>query len=225
MFEFNDADFKHSNREITDFIKQYKNTIYRACGFSPLREADWDVVVNAVALKFARGKLVHDPAKASMKTFVFTVAKRQALNEWRKSKPHRLLIVAPETMSSTPGDTSLILDGENTVELSVLLHSGLDGDLSREDCWLRINEALYRLSTECRNPNRIPILIRHAFFRERRDAVAKRFNVSANTVSLIKNRLMPRLNNHLKTIAEEEAKGLFSKKGNKIFIRREDLPL
>ena len=225
MFEFNDADFKHSDREITDFIKLYQKTIYKACSFTPLRDADWDVVLYEVALKFARGKLVYDPAKASMKTFVFTIAKRQALSEWRKSKPHRLLIVAPETMSSTPGDTSLILDGENTVELSVLLHSGLDSDLSREDCWLRINEALYRLSTECRNPNRIPILIRHAFFRERRDAVAKRFNVSANTVSLIKNRLMPRLNNHLKTIAEEEAKGLFSKKGNKIFIRREDLPL
>lgn len=225
MFKSEDVDFKHSNREVTDFIKEYKNTIYKACSFTPLREADWDVVLNRVALKFARGRLVYDPSKASMKTFVFTVAKNDALNEWRKSKPHRLLVFEPEILSATPSGTTLSLDGENTVELSELLRLGLDSDLSREDCWVRINEALNRLSTECRNPNRIPIFIRHVFFRERRDAVAKRFNVSANTVSLTSTRLLPRLQRHLKTIAEEEAKGLFSKKGDKIFIRREDLPL
>ena len=220
MFKFKNAEIKHSEREVSDFIKKYTNTIYKACSSTPLCEADWNVVVSEVGLKYACGKLEFDASKkAAMSTFVYTVARNDALNEWKRCKANHFSVTDPMVLAGTEGGVQT--DAVDDVKQQIFFEESM----SREDCWLRINEALNRLSAECRTPGRIAIFIRHVFFREPRDVVAKRFNVTANTVSVTKSRLLKGLKRHLKTIAEEEAKGLYSKKGDKVFIRKEDLPL
>ena len=53
--------------------------------------------------------------------------------------------------------------------------------------------------------------------------MAEKLDVTPGRVSMTKNRLLPKFKRLLDTIAEEEAKGLFSKQGDKVFIRKEDL--
>ena len=225
MFKFENADIKHSEREVTGFIKEYTNTIHKACSSTPLDEADWGVVVSDVALKYACGKLEFDASKkASMNTFVYTVARNEALNVWKSYKSNHFIATDPVVLggkkdsSFSEGGAPSEAGEDNQPQIV------FEESMSREDCWLRINEALNRLSAECRNPGRIAIFIRHVFFQEPRNVVARKFKVSANTVSVTKSRLLPRLRRHLKTIAEEEAKGLYSKRGSKVFIRRENFP-
>ena len=97
-----------------------------------------------------------------------------------------------------------------------------ESSMSRKDWLLRVNEALNRLSAKCRNPRRIAIFISHAIFMEPCEEVARRFGVSKYTVSMAKHDMLQKLERQLEEIAEEEAKGLFSKRGDKVFLREED---
>ena len=205
MPEFENADIKHTDPEITDFINEHKATVYAACGACGLCEADWDGVLYAVGLKYARGKMEFDPSKkASMSTFVYKVSQNEAINAWKKNKYYHY--AEPASEEKKPKE-----DGVS------------EHNMAEEDCWLRINEALNRLSARRRAPEQIVIFIRHAIFQEPRDVVAEKLDVTPGRVSMTKNRLLPKFKRLLDTIAEEEAKGLFSKQGDKVFIRKEDL--
>ena len=71
MLESQNVDIKHSEREIADFVEEYKQTIYGACDACGLGEADRDGVAYAAALKYACGKMESDLSKkADMNTFV-----------------------------------------------------------------------------------------------------------------------------------------------------------
>ena len=206
MPDFESADFKHSEREVLAFVKEYKATIYNACSATCLCRADWDAVVCEVAVKYANGKMEFDPSKnASMKTFVYKVARNEAVNAWKKYKTHHFVATDPEEITAKHDD-------ETVTEVR----------MAKEDSVLRANEALNRLSAGCRNPKRIAIFIRHVLFLEPREAVARRFRVSVNTVSMAKTHLLPKFRRHLDDIAEEEAKGLYAKRGDKVFLRKED---
>lgn len=206
MSEFERDGFKHSEREIADFVKEYRGVICRACASTGLCRADWEAVVYDVAVKYADGRMEYDPSKnAAMSTYVYAIARREAINTWKKSKAGRCIV-------TDPGD--IVFQGGWFSETR----------MSKEDCVLRINEALNRLSAGRRNPQRIAIFIRHAILQESRESVARRFGVSIDTVSMAKHNLLPKFGGHLKAIAEEEAKGLYSKRGDKVFIRKEDLP-
>ena len=206
MSKFEGDGAKHSDREVADFVKTYTGVIYKACSTTPLCRADWDTVVYEVAVKFADGRLEYDPSKkASMATFVYTVARNEAINTYMKSRPDRCTI-------KDPAEILELRAGESFTE----------GRMTTEDCLARANEALNRLSAGCRNPKRIAIFIRHVLFLEPREVVAKRFGVSINTVSMAKTHLLPKFRRHLDDIAEEEARGLYSKRGDKVFLRKED---
>lgn len=206
MSKFESVDAKHSDREITGFVKEYTGVIRKACSTTPLCEADWDAVVYEVAVKFADGKLEYDPSRnASMATFVYKVARNEAVNAWKKYKTHHFIATDPAELVAQSEDECFT-----------------ESRMSREDCVLRLNEALNRLSAGCRTPKRITIFIRHVIFLESREAVAERFGVTVNTVSMAKTHLLPKFRGHLKAIAEEEAKGLYAKRGDKVFLRKEE---
>ncbi len=209
MSKFEGDGAKHSEREVADFVKRYTGVIYKACSTTPLCRADWDTVVYEVAVKFADGRLEYDPSKkASMATFVYTVARNEAINTYMKSRPDRCTI-------KDPAEILELRAGESFTE----------GRMTKEDCLLRANEALNRLSAGCRNPKRVSIFVHSVFFLEPPELVAKRFGVSVGTVNMAKNNLLPKFRGHLEDIAEEEAKGLYSKRGDKVFLRKEDFNL
>ena len=88
--------YVHSNAEIENFIKENELIIYKGCSLAywnntTLRRADWDIVKDTVALKFANGTLNYNPSKnVKYSTFLCTVAKNCAIDEIRRQHPERV---------------------------------------------------------------------------------------------------------------------------------------
>ena len=197
MLNLKNVVFKHSNREVADFIAKYKKTIYDACNQKGLPKADWDGVVNEVALKYACGKLKYDKSKKTKDTtFVFTVAAREAIDAWKSYQPHIFTATAPEKL---PGK---IVPKDK---------------LSREEVRLLVNEALNRLAAN-HTPGQMDVFIGYVIYGKPVDFVAKVCNVRPNYVSQIKGRLLPEFQRLVKTILEEDEKGLYRKKAAREFI-------
>lgn len=178
----------HSNAEVVRFEKEYRSVIFQACKDAMLRRCDWETVESLVLEKYAQGKIEYNPTKKAKPTsYYYAIARNCAIDEIRKR--HRLVE----------------LDDKSEDEL----HDEHDqfAMMAREDEKEIVKEAFKRLAMECRDRQKVQILLRYVVNGEDRARLAEELEVTEDYVSLVKNRWLPRLQKLVCEVVREDRDG------------------
>ena len=177
----------HDNAEIIRFDKEYKPVIFQACKNAGLRRCDWEGVESIVLEKYAQGKIEFDPARNAKPTsYYYAIARNCAKDEVRKQR-------------------FVELDDKTEAEIrDVRNHFAM---MESEDEKRIAVEAFRRLTEECRDRQKVQILLRYAVNGEDRARLAYEYKVTDDYVSLVKNRWLPRLQDYVREIAREDNDG------------------
>ena len=177
----------HSNDEVVRFDKEYRLVFFKACKDATLMRCDWAAVENMVLEKYAQGKIEYNPTKQTKPTsYYYAVAKNCAIDMLRRQ---RFVELDDKTEAGIPDarDQFAMLEKQDEKELVV--------------------EAFKRLSAECRDQQKVQILLRYAVNGEKRARLAEEFGVVDDFVSLVKNRWLPRLQKLVREVIREDLDG------------------
>jgi len=175
-----------SNAEIVRFDKEYRPVIFRGCKAARLRRCDWEAVENLLLEEYAHGRIEYDPQNAKPTGYYYAIAKNCAIDEVRKRR---------------------------FAELDEKLEAGIRDEherftmMEKEDEKKIVVEAFKRLAVECRDRQKIQILLRYVVNGEERARLAEEFGVTDDFVSLVKNRWLPRLQKLVREVMQEDANG------------------
>ena len=209
-----DRPIVRTNSEIVAFQKKHHALIWSGCTAAgmprstggkrgeDLYDHDREYVESRVLLRYATGSWNYDPSRGtSESTYVFTVARREALN-YLYRQPHKRFEAEVE-------DEDWGKFGDSHEEF----------DYSQEDSRLVAREALARLSREC-PPKELELLVRYVLVerphdlgkpgekREYRAKLAKEYGYkNADSLSVIRNRWLPRLRAHVRNVLIEDNQG------------------
>ena len=179
--------YVHSNAEIVRFDKDYKPVIFQACKDATLRRCDWEIVENLVLEKFAQGRIEYDPTrKAKPTSYYYAIARNCAKDELRRQR---------------------FVELDEKQEAEIRDEHDQFGMMEREDEKGILKESFKRLAVECRDRQKVQILLRYAVNGEERTTLAKEFGVSDDFVSLVKNRWLPRLQKLVREVIREDMDG------------------
>ena len=179
--------FVHDNAEIVRFDKDYKLVIFQACKDAKLRCCDWEAVKNLVLEKYAQGRIEYNPTKKAKPTSdYYAIAKNCAIDMLRKQRFVEL-DDKEEAEIRDEHDQFAMMEGED--------EKGI------------VEEAFKRLAVECRDRQKVQILLRYVVNGEERTRLAEEFGVTDDFVSLVKNRWLPRLQKLVREVMQEDANG------------------
>lgn len=137
--------------------------------------------------KYAQGKIEYNPTKKAKPTsYYYAIARNCAIDMLRSQR-------------------FVELDDKAEAEI----HDERDkfAMMESEDEKRIVEEALKRLAVECRDRQKIQILLRYAVNGEERANIAQEFRVSDDFVSLVKNRWLPRLQKLVREVIREDRDG------------------
>ena len=177
----------HSNDEVVRFDKEYRLVVFQACKDAMLRRCDWEAVENMVLEKYAQGRIEYDPTKKAKPTsYYYAIAKNCAIDMLRKQRFVELDDNA-EAENRDEHDQFAMMESEDEKRI--------------------VEEAFKRLAVECRDQQKVQILLRYAVKGEERANIAQEFCVSDDFVSLVKNRWLPRLQKLVREVIREDRDG------------------
>ena len=177
----------HSNDEVVRFDKEYRLVVFQACKDAMLRRCDWEAVENMVLEKYAQGRIEYNPTKKAKPTsYYYAIAKNCAIDMLRKQRFVELDDNA-EAEIRDERDQFAMMESEDDKEI--------------------VEEAFKRLAVECRDRQKVQILLRYAVNGEERANIAQEFCVSDDFVSLVKNRWLPRLQKLVREVIREDRDG------------------
>ena len=175
----------HDNFEIVNFDREYRLVIFKACADAGLRRGDWETVENLVLEKYAQGKIECDPTREAV-PYVYTIAKNCASDERRKQR---------------------LVEFEGNEMLEICDERNHFAKFEKDDVRMIVEEAFRRLVSECRDKEKVQILLRYVVNGESRARIAEELGVESDYVSLVKNRWLPRLQALVRGIVKEEQGG------------------
>ncbi len=170
----------------------------------PIRGRDWrvanynlEVVVQAVREKYAEGKLVIDPTRSEeeIKSFVYVAAHNAAI-DWYFRR-HKRYVGMPD---------------EDASRLSDKRHSRQSDE---EDAQIWVREGLCRLAKDC-GQKQLEILARFVLAEEDREELAREYGIKPDSVSVIKNRWLPKLRSYTEMAMKEDLNGQMTTSPNRI---------
>ena len=177
----------HSNDEVVRFDKEYRLVVFQACKDAMLRRCDWEAVENMVLEKYAQGRIEYDPTKKAKPTsYYYAIAKNCAIDMLRKQR---------------------FVELDDNAEAEIRDEHDQFAMMESEDEKGIVEEAFKRLSVECRDRQKVQILLRYAVNGEERANIAQEFCVSDDFVSLVKNRWLPRLQKLVREVIQEDRDG------------------
>ena len=175
------------NNKANEFVNKYKWLIVKACMSVGLQPSDHYIVIDELAYKYANGTLNYDETKgAKESTFVYMKAHNLAYDICCKG-------ISPEV--------SLEDNEWNAIAERHPVHSSC-----AEDEQFIVREALNRLA-KYSDSRKVEILVRYVLLGEDRDELAKEYNERPDNLSLIKTRMLPLLQNHVRNVMREDAEG------------------
>ena len=179
--------FVHDNAEIVRFDKDYKLVIFQACKDAKLRCCDWEAVKNLVLEKYAQGRIEYDPARGTKPTtYYYVVAFHCAKDELRKQR---------------------FVELDSKLEAEIRDEHDLFAMIEKKDEQRIVVEAFKRLAMECRDKQKLQILLRYVVNGEARTRLAEEFGVTDGFVSLVKSRWLPRLQKLVRQVIQEDRDG------------------
>ena len=177
----------HSNDEVVRFDKEYRLVVFQACKDAMLRRCDWEAVENMVLEKYAQGRIEYDPTKKAKPTsYYYAIAKNCAIDMLRKQR---------------------FVELDDNAEAEIRDEHDQFAMMESEDEKGIVEEAFKRLAVECRDQQKVQILLRYAVNGEERANIAQEFCVSDDFVSLVKNRWLPRLQKLVREVIREDRDG------------------
>ena len=177
----------HSNDEVVRFDKEYRLVVFQACKDAMLRRCDWEAVENMVLEKYAQGRIEYNPTKKAKPTsYYYAIAKNCAIDMLRKQRFVELDDNA-EAEIRDERDQFAMMESEDDKEI--------------------VEEAFKRLAVECRDRQKVQILLQYVVNGEERANIAQEFCVSDDFVSLVKNRWLPRLQKLVREVIREDRDG------------------
>ncbi len=183
----NNTVFVAVNNKTNEFVSKYKWLIVKACMSVGLQSCDHYIVIDDLAYKYANGTFNYDETKGVKEsTFVYMRAHNLAYDICCKG-------IRPE-VSLEDNEWNAIAES-HPVHLS---HA--------EDERFIVREALNRLAKDC-DSRKVEILVRYVLRDENRDELAKEYNERPDNISLIKMRMLPLLQNHVRNVIREDAEG------------------
>ena len=176
--------YVHSNDEVVRFDKEYRLVVFQACKDAMLRRCDWEAVENMVLEKYAQGRIEYNPTKKVKPTsYYYAIARNCAIDMLRKQR---------------------FVELDDKAEAEIRDERDQFGILESEEERRIVEEAFKRLAVECRDRQKVQILIRCAVNGEERTKIADEFCVSGDFVSLVKNRWLPRLQKLVREVIKED---------------------
>ena len=177
----------HSNDEVVRFDKEYRLVVFQACKDAMLRRCDWEAVENMVLEKYAQGRIEYNPTKKAKPTsYYYAIAKNCAIDMLRKQR---------------------FVELDDNAEAEIRDEHDQFAMMESEDEKGIVEEAFKRLAVECRDRQKVQILLRYAVNGEERANIAQEFCVSDDFVSLVKNRWLPRLQKLVREVIREDRDG------------------
>ena len=176
------------NNKANEFVNKYKWLIVKACMSVGLQASDHYMVIDDLACKYAKGTLGYDETRGVKEsTFVYMKAHNLAYDICCKGKEN-------QPVSLEDNEWNAIVDSRP-------VHSSC-----AEDERFIVREALNRLAKDC-DSRKVEILVRYVLLGEDRDTLAKEYNERPDNLSLIKTRILPLLQNHVRNVMREDADG------------------
>ncbi len=179
-----------SDSEIVRFVTETKPYICSACDHAGLKRADWDDVINAMALKFANRTINFNPNRGTkFSTYIYRIAYNCARDEVRRQHPERFQEMEDQ-------DWELVADGHD--------HSNW---FDAHDDNVVVTEALRRLVKEMRDHQKVELLVRYVLNGEKREKLADEYGVENDFVSLVKSRYLSRLQKTVRAVQKQDNAG------------------
>ena len=177
----------HSNDEVVRFDREYRLVVLQACKDAMLRRCDWEAVENMVLEKYAQGRIEYNPTKKAKPTsYYYAIARNCAIDMLRSQR---------------------FVELDDKAEAEIRDERDQFAMMESEDEKRIVEEALKRLAVECRDRQKIQILLRYAVNGEERANIAQEFRVSDDFVSLVKNRWLPRLQKLVRKVIQGDRDG------------------
>ena len=179
--------YVHCNAEIVSFDKENKPVFFQAFKDTGLRRCDWEPAENLLLEKYALGRIEYDPTrKAKPSSYYYAIARNCAIDMLRRE---RFVELDEKAEAEIP-------DAHNQFAM-----------VESEDEKVIVEEAFKRLDMECRDRQKVQILLRYVVNGEERAGLAEEFCVSDDSVSLMKNRWLPRLQKLVREVIREDRDG------------------
>jgi len=178
--------YLHTDTETVRFETEFKLRMFSAFKKAGLRRADWEDMESIILEKYAQGEFEKDQ-KLKPASYIFSSARNCAFDECRKQR--RFVELDDMSMAGTR-------DSHNFFAM-----------MERNDQRVVVEEAFRRLVKECRDRQKVQILLRYVVNGESRDSLAQEFEVTQDFISLVKNRLLPRLQQLVRQIYAEDLEG------------------
>lgn len=177
------------NEVVKVFYERYRALIIKACVNSRLGIHDAEDVVQEMLLMYCDGKFKFDPARGSYSSFVYMKAHYCALDMRRKLHVDRHQDFEDKDWEQLP-------DEHNTQRR-----------LDMSDDELIVGEALKRLARDTRDHSKIEILVRYVLKKEDREELAKAFGMTADNISVVKNRYLDQLQRFCREVMKDDYEG------------------
>ena len=179
--------YVHSNDEVARFAQEYEPIIFQACKNATLRRCDWGAVETLVLEKYAQGRIEYDPTRGTKPTsYYYKIAWRCAKDELKKQR---------------------FVELDEKAEASIQDRHNPFAELAKNDMLMFVEEAFKRLAMECRDKQKLQILLRYVLKGEDRSQLATEYGVTEDFVSLVKNRWRPRLEKLVREVIQEDMDG------------------
>ena len=177
------------NKVVKIFYERYRALIIKACVNSRLGINDAEDVVQEMLLMYSNGQFKFDPARGSYSSFVYMKAHYCALDMRRKLHM----------------DRHQDLEDKDWEQISD--EHGAQHGLDKADEELIAGEALKRLARDTRDHSKIEILVRYVLKKEDREELAKAFHMTADNISVVKNRYLEPLQRFCREVMKDDYEG------------------
>ena len=182
--------FVHTNDEVKAFLSVLTPLLKAACANAGLPRIDHGVVIDNTAIKFATGKIKYDPARGKESTYVYRIAFNEAVDYYRE--------FFKRNAGWEDGAKEALPDPNEDAPKS-----------ARLDTQTVVAEALRRLYTSERDCSQeaLEIIVRYVILGEQREDLARIYGRTPDNISLVKTRLLPKLQRHFREAMREDWRG------------------
>ena len=182
--------FVHTNDEIKAFLAVFTPLIKAACANAGLPRIDHGVVIDNTAIKYATGRIKYDPARGKEGTYVYRIAFNEAVDYYREffKRSAGLEDEAKEALPDPDEDAP---------------------ESARLDTQTAVAEALRRLYARERDCGQeaLEIIVRYVILGEQREDLSRIYGRTPDNISLVKTRLLPKLQRHFREVMHEDWRG------------------
>lgn len=177
------------NETLKVFYGRYRALILKSCVNSGLGISDAEDVVQEMLIMYNNGQFKFDPARGRFSSYVYMKAHYCALDMKRKMHSDRQQDMEDRDWEQIPDEH----DAQHRLDQS--------------DDELIVAEALKRLVKDTRDHSKIEILVRYVLKKGDREELARAFRMTADNISVVKNRYLERLQRFCREVMKDDYEG------------------